>query len=433
MAPIYKRLPHGPHRLERTEVVKHQRARIHGAMVEAVAAGGYDGTSVKQVIALAGVSRRSFYEQFANKQECFLATFDVLAQREIKRARGAYLAAGGGLEQRLGAAFWQLAESAEEDRKALRLLFVEAQSIGGPGALRLRRASAACEQLLAQSFVDAPAATPLPTPIVRGITGGLHASISRLLCARSHTSATTLAEQMLDWTLLFQTPRASILGEEMAARTSARMRSIAITASRRREPVHVRPADERSRILHCILRLAARDCYTELTAAQIADEASTSIDVFFEHFEHRDTCFLAAIDMVGEQLLSIATVTYADDWPQNVRLALSAVMAHLAQNPLYGRAIAQEAFIAGPAAAERSLVLARSLVASLTQGAAAPAGSDFIVEGIAGALWHTVRCQVAGGRVPLLAALDDYLAYIVLAPFTGADEAAELVTAPPPE
>ena len=81
ITPLYERLPRGPHRLARSEVILHQRARIHGAMIEAVARGGYDETSVKQVIGLAGVSRRAFYEQFANKQECFLATFDAIVHR----------------------------------------------------------------------------------------------------------------------------------------------------------------------------------------------------------------------------------------------------------------------------------------------------------------------------------------------------------------
>ena len=45
-------------------------------MVEAVAGRGYDAVTVRQVIALAGVSRRSFYEQFASKQDCFLSTYD---------------------------------------------------------------------------------------------------------------------------------------------------------------------------------------------------------------------------------------------------------------------------------------------------------------------------------------------------------------------
>ena len=47
IAPLYKRLPHGPHRLARDEVIQNQRARIHGAMVEAIAQYGYEKTSVK--------------------------------------------------------------------------------------------------------------------------------------------------------------------------------------------------------------------------------------------------------------------------------------------------------------------------------------------------------------------------------------------------
>ena len=65
--------------------MRNQRTRMHGAMIEAVAINGYERTSVKQVVGLAGVSRRSFYEQFANKQECFLATYDVIATRGAGR------------------------------------------------------------------------------------------------------------------------------------------------------------------------------------------------------------------------------------------------------------------------------------------------------------------------------------------------------------
>ena len=49
------------------------------------------------------------------------------------------------------------------------------------------------------------------------------------------------------------------------------------------------------------------------------------------------------------------------------------------------------------------------------------------VEGVAGAISHTVRCQVAGEQIQRLPALTDYLTYVVLAPFIGAEAAAELV------
>src|ERR1700733_15923978 len=105
LAPLYQRLPHGPHRLGTEEVIRNQRSRMHGAMIEAVAASGYEHTSVKQVVSLAGVSRGSFYEQFANKQECFLATYDVIATRGAGRVSAAYREAHGDNEQRMQAAF----------------------------------------------------------------------------------------------------------------------------------------------------------------------------------------------------------------------------------------------------------------------------------------------------------------------------------------
>ena len=173
VAPLYKRLPHGPHRLQRNEVVLNQRARIHGALIEAVARDGYEGTSVKQVIELAGVSRRSFYEQFANKEDCFLVTFDLILRRDLQQIRRAYLAAEGPLEQRARAAFERCATAIEEDRKASILVLLEAQRAGTASLRRLRSAARACEQLLARGFAEAPDATALPVPIVRAIAGGL--------------------------------------------------------------------------------------------------------------------------------------------------------------------------------------------------------------------------------------------------------------------
>ena len=46
------------------------------AMAVAVAEKGYAAVAVADVIAGAGVSRKTFYEQFANKEECFLAAYD---------------------------------------------------------------------------------------------------------------------------------------------------------------------------------------------------------------------------------------------------------------------------------------------------------------------------------------------------------------------
>jgi TetR/AcrR family transcriptional regulator len=430
VAPLYKRLPHGPHRLQRNEVVLNQRARIHGALIEAVAHDGYEGTSVKQVIELAGVSRRSFYEQFANKEDCFLVTFDLIVKRDLQQIRRAYLAAEGPLEQRARAAFERFAKAIEEDRNASILVLLEAQRAGAPGLLRLRRAARACEQMLGRGFAESPDATPLPVPIVRAIAGGLQGIAASALRDPRATADVDLAEEMLAWTLVFQTPAAESLAERMAAGLTARMREISATYGCGPHGAEAPSRDERTRLLQGMLRLIAREDYCTLTAPQIADEANVSIDAFCSLFVDKQHCLLAAIDMIGEELLAIAAdpELVSEDWGRALRRVLAELMRYLASHPLQTRVLAQEALCTGGDAFEQVIDLVRAIATRLTRGAPARAHSALVTEAVAGAIWHTIRCQVAGGRIELLAAVSDHLSCVVLAPFIGAEAAIEIVT-----
>jgi AcrR family transcriptional regulator len=426
--PLYPRLPHGPHRLSRRHVVRHQRARIHGAMVEAVARNGYSTTSVKQVIELAGVSRRSFYELFANKEDCFLATFDLIADRGIGQLRRVCLAGEGCLERRLGDAFGELAGAAGKAPNAAALVTAAAQCAGGPGVKRLRRATATCEQLLASSFTGAPDAGPLPTPIVRAITGGLHRAIDAHLQAAPRPSADALAAELLRWTLLFRGAAAAPIAERMATSATRRLSESAehsAGARRPRTPV----TDQRTRLLHGALRLAVIDDYLKTTAPQIAEEADVPVESFFAMFTGSEDCYRAAQEMLAGELLAVAagSALGGPDWPRAVRHVLAEMLGRLAANPLYAYTVGQGAFAAGPSAVGRNLELARGVARLLTANAPPAPEDPLLVEGIAGAIWHTIGCQVAGGRIQLLPALSDYLAYIVLAPYIGADAAGEIV------
>jgi AcrR family transcriptional regulator len=73
-------LPRGRHHLTREQVSASQRTRILMAMIEEVADRGYAATSVAHITARAGVSRKSFYEQFGDKEDCYLAAFDAAAE-----------------------------------------------------------------------------------------------------------------------------------------------------------------------------------------------------------------------------------------------------------------------------------------------------------------------------------------------------------------
>ena len=69
-------LPRGPHKLTRDDVLSSQRERMIESIAEAVARKGYVNATVSDVVAGAGVSRKTFYEHFRDKEDCFLAAFD---------------------------------------------------------------------------------------------------------------------------------------------------------------------------------------------------------------------------------------------------------------------------------------------------------------------------------------------------------------------
>src|SRR3954452_8349070 len=71
-----RQLPRGRHRLTREEVTASQRGRMLEAMAGAVAKKGYANMAVADVVSGAGVSRETFYQHFADKEDFFLAAFD---------------------------------------------------------------------------------------------------------------------------------------------------------------------------------------------------------------------------------------------------------------------------------------------------------------------------------------------------------------------
>jgi AcrR family transcriptional regulator len=78
----------------REQVDEIQRARVLGALGEVVAERGVGAATVAHIVARAGVSRRTFYELFADREECFLAAFDAAVERVAARVVPAYAGAG---------------------------------------------------------------------------------------------------------------------------------------------------------------------------------------------------------------------------------------------------------------------------------------------------------------------------------------------------
>ena len=67
-----------------------QRARIIAAMGELVRERGPGAVTVAHVVARSGVSRRTFYELFQDREDCFLAAFDIAIARAAESVLPAY-------------------------------------------------------------------------------------------------------------------------------------------------------------------------------------------------------------------------------------------------------------------------------------------------------------------------------------------------------
>ncbi len=82
-------LPPGRHGLPRAFVVENQRERILSAVGDVVSVAGYREMSVEDVIVTAGVSRRTFYEHFKNKEDAFLAAYDAVLLQLLSTVQAA--------------------------------------------------------------------------------------------------------------------------------------------------------------------------------------------------------------------------------------------------------------------------------------------------------------------------------------------------------
>lgn len=118
-----------------------QRNRIHQAMIEVVSERGYPETRVVDVIGVAGVSRKTFYELFESKEDCFLAAYDVLLENLLGDTSNAFESKSGEpWAERIAAALEVLLNHLSEHPDEARFAIVEVLA-AGPKALSRRDAA----------------------------------------------------------------------------------------------------------------------------------------------------------------------------------------------------------------------------------------------------------------------------------------------------
>lgn len=176
------RFPAGVRTLPPDLVKAVQRERLLAAMIEAIAEIGYNTLTVQNVLTRAGISRPTFYEQFEDKEDCFLAAFDAAAARMRGRVEAAASEAGSiWRDQMRGGLVGLLGFIADEPQEA-RAVIVEARA-STPAGLRRRDELldryAACIDALVREDLDEPPSAIAAAGVVGGIESVLYTRLQR--------------------------------------------------------------------------------------------------------------------------------------------------------------------------------------------------------------------------------------------------------------
>jgi AcrR family transcriptional regulator len=177
------RFPAGVRTLHPDLIRAVQRERLLTAMIKTVTEIGYNALTVQNVLTRAGISRPTFYEQFEDKEDCFLAAFDAAAGRMRQRIEAAAGAeAENGWREQLRSGIAELLRFIADEPEDARTAIVEARA-SSPAGLRRRDemldSYATCIDALVREDLDETPSAIAAAGVVGGIESVLYARLQR--------------------------------------------------------------------------------------------------------------------------------------------------------------------------------------------------------------------------------------------------------------
>ena len=173
-----------------------KRQTILDGMLDAVGTEGYESTSVRTVLDRTGVYRQAFYDNFADKDDCYLQAYDAGVER-VEALVVAAAAEESDWTRQLRAGLGALLDLLDAEPGVGRALLVEVHA-AGPEALAKRSAAMARANLFLDQARKVAGPSESPPPIAgEGIAAGIHAVIhSRLATGSSDGFRQLLPEFM---------------------------------------------------------------------------------------------------------------------------------------------------------------------------------------------------------------------------------------------
>jgi AcrR family transcriptional regulator len=173
---VPRRLPRGTHGLDPSLVAASQRTRLLEAAGRAVAEKGYAAATIEDIVRGAGVSKKTFYEHFGDKLDCFLAAYEAASDELLEHVRTAQDGAGDWVEGTRAGIHAYLRWLAAEP--ALARVFLIEIAAAGPAALELRERM---RDRYADRMRELQAADSVPDEIFHAVVAGADDLVVRRL------------------------------------------------------------------------------------------------------------------------------------------------------------------------------------------------------------------------------------------------------------
>lgn len=181
-------------------------------MLDVACERGVGNVSVAHVVERSGVSRRTFYEMFADCEECFLAALDQALSYTYERVLPAYEPVRS-WSGRIRAGLIALLCLFEEEPRIARMLIVESVS-GGPRALARRGEVIAKLTHIVEEGVAESKRSVAPPPLTgEGVVGGVLLVIQTRLIERSDLRLAELVNPLMSMIVLPYLGAAAARGE----------------------------------------------------------------------------------------------------------------------------------------------------------------------------------------------------------------------------
>jgi AcrR family transcriptional regulator len=423
-----RRLRPGPG-VPREDVVANQRERLFGALVASVGERGYTATTVAHLVEISGVSSRTFYDLFPDKQACCLATLEAIIQAALAFAaqsagEGVGGQAPGGVvlpekpglsaeswEERAREGFDAFAEMVAAQPAAARLGLIEAYAAGPEALVPLEQAVAGFEWLTRQMLERSPERREMPAEMVSAMMGAQQEIARTRLRQGRERELPGLMDDLWAVIMSYRPPPEPL---RLAGRPPTP------------QPESLDAHDHAERALRAFAMVVAEEGYVNTKIDVVLKRAQMSATTFYAHFHGKEDAMLAAIDSAGAQMVAAILPAYrrAPDWPEGVRAGFGALCNFLASRPALAQLVTVEVYAAGPAAMERRVETLAPLESLVAEGLKRSPGTPQIAaEAIAGGIYTLAYRRLRDSGPQSLPGLAPLCTYIALSPFIGPEEA----------